>query len=61
MNIWHELLETAIQAPSPHNVQPWRVKVLNETEAELHRIDILVKALLSSRFRLLLGSRRSTF
>ncbi len=34
-NIWIDLLETAIHAPSPHNVQPWRVKIINETEAEL--------------------------
>ncbi|MGI8641105.1 MAG: hypothetical protein ACR2MG_14315, partial [Pyrinomonadaceae bacterium] len=35
-NIWTKLLETAIHAPSPHNVQPWRVKIINETEAELY-------------------------
>ncbi len=35
MNIWHKILATAIHCPSPHNVQPWRVKILNETEAEL--------------------------
>jgi hypothetical protein len=35
MNVWHSLLETAIHAPSPHNVQPWRVRVLNDTEADL--------------------------
>lgn len=34
--IWNDLLETAIHAPSPHNVQPWRVKIINETEAELY-------------------------
>jgi len=28
-------LETAIHAPSPHNVQPWRVKILSEREAAL--------------------------
>lgn len=36
MNIWQAILETAIRAPSPHNVQPWRVKILGETEAELY-------------------------
>ncbi len=34
--MWHEILETAIQSPSPHNVQPWRVKILDETNAELY-------------------------
>ncbi len=34
-NIWENLLETAIHAPSPHNVQPWRVKINSETGAEL--------------------------
>jgi nitroreductase len=32
---WRELLATAIRAPSPHNVQPWRVRLLNHSEAEL--------------------------
>ena len=36
MTIWHDLLEIAIHAPSPHNVQPWRVKIINDTEAELY-------------------------
>lgn len=35
-NIWGALLETAVHAPSPHNVQPWRVKIINQTEAELY-------------------------
>lgn len=35
MSLWATLLETAIHSPSPHNVQPWRVRVLNESEAEL--------------------------
>lgn len=35
MSLWRELLETAIQAPSPHNVQPWRLRILNDTEADL--------------------------
>jgi len=36
MQIWQELLETAIHCPSPHNVQPWRVKIINKDEAELY-------------------------
>ena len=35
MSIWRTLLETAIHAPSPHNVQPWRVRVRSELEADL--------------------------
>ena len=33
--IWTTLLETAIHAPSPHNVQPWRVRVNSDREADL--------------------------
>lgn len=36
MQLWHTILLTAIQSPSPHNVQPWRIKILSETEAELY-------------------------
>ncbi len=36
MKIWNEILETALHTPSPHNVQPWRVKIINETRAELY-------------------------
>ncbi len=35
MSVWAELLETAIHAPSPHNVQPWRIRVMNELESDL--------------------------
>ena len=35
MTLWTELLETAVHAPSPHNVQPWRVRINSETVAEL--------------------------
>jgi hypothetical protein len=35
MSVWTSLLETAIHSPSPHNVQPWRVRLLNEQEADL--------------------------
>jgi len=35
MSIWTDLLETAVHAPSPHNVQPWRIRILSETEADL--------------------------
>lgn len=35
MNVWHEILEIAAHAPSPHNVQPWKVKILSATAAEL--------------------------
>src|SRR5215467_7039667 len=35
MSVWATLLETAIHSPSPHNVQPWRVRIKNDGEAEL--------------------------
>ena len=35
MSVWKTLLETAIHAPSPHNVQPWRVRILSEDRADL--------------------------
>jgi nitroreductase len=35
MSTWHELLALAIRAPSPHNVQPWRVRLVDERTAEL--------------------------
>src|SRR5688572_27432584 len=35
MSVWKELLETARYAPSPHNVQPWRLRILSDETAEL--------------------------
>ena len=35
MSVWKTLLETAVHAPSPHNVQPWRVRILSDDHAEL--------------------------
>ena len=35
MSVWKTLLETAIYAPSPHNVQPWRLRILSEDRADL--------------------------
>lgn len=35
MGIWRNILSTAVHAPSPHNVQPWRVKILDDFNAEL--------------------------
>src|SRR5213596_2375196 len=32
---WPRLLETATLAPSPHNVQPWRIRRLDATRAQL--------------------------
>ena len=32
---WTELLDYARWAPSPHNIQPWKVQVISETEARL--------------------------
>lgn len=36
MSVWRTLLETAVHIPSPHNVQPWRVKIIDEENAELY-------------------------
>jgi len=35
MSVWLSLLESAVYSPSPHNVQPWRVRILGENEADL--------------------------
>jgi len=35
MSVWRTLLETARYAPSPHNVQPWRLRVLSDDTADL--------------------------
>ena len=32
---WREILSVARHAPSPHNVQPWRVRLISETESDL--------------------------
>jgi len=34
-DLWKEFLEYARFAPSPHNVQPWKVKLISATEADL--------------------------
>jgi nitroreductase len=33
--LWHSLLAVACCSPSPHNVQPWRVRILSADAAEL--------------------------
>jgi hypothetical protein len=35
MSVWKMLLETAIYAPSPHNVQPWRLRIISNESADL--------------------------
>src|SRR4029453_19333847 len=35
MSVWKKLLETAVYAPSPHNVQPWRLRILSDENADL--------------------------
>jgi hypothetical protein len=35
MSVWKTLLATAIHAPSPHNVQPWRIRILADDRADL--------------------------
>src|SRR6185369_16461406 len=34
-SVWRTLLETARYSPSPHNVQPWRLRVLSDDTADL--------------------------
>jgi hypothetical protein len=34
-SMWADLLELARWAPSPHNIQPWRVRIRSDDEAEL--------------------------
>jgi hypothetical protein len=33
--VWKTILATAIQTPSPHNVQPWKVRIRTDSEADL--------------------------
>lgn len=33
---WQTILTGAVQAPSPHNTQPWRVRVCDDRRAELY-------------------------
>lgn len=35
MTIWHEIGRYAQRCPSPHNTQPFRLKVINDAEAEI--------------------------
>lgn len=34
-SIWREILEDARYAPSPHNIQPWKLDIVSEREATL--------------------------
>ncbi len=33
---WKKILEYARWSPSAHNIQPWKVKIMNETEAKIY-------------------------
>lgn len=35
MELWKRLLQTAVHISSPHNVQPWRVRLISNHEADL--------------------------
>jgi nitroreductase len=48
MSVWKKLLETARYAPSPHNVQPWRLRILSDETAEL-----LIEKLFGAEYRYL--------
>ncbi len=34
-NPWRTLIEAAATSPSPHNAQPWKVRIIDETQSEL--------------------------
>jgi nitroreductase len=34
--IWNAIISEAISSPSPHNVQPWKIQIVDEREAVLH-------------------------
>ena len=34
--IWNAVVTEAISSPSPHNVQPWKIQIVDEREAILH-------------------------
>jgi hypothetical protein len=34
-SLWHEIARYAVTCPSPHNTQPFRLRLLNEVEAEI--------------------------
>jgi len=36
--VWHQIVDDARWAPSPHNTQPWFVKPLSPEEAELYAV-----------------------
>lgn len=38
MSVWHEIVEVARYAPSPHNTQPWKLRLLDERRATLFMV-----------------------
>ena len=36
LSLWRAILEVARSSPSPHNVQPWRVRLISSDRAELY-------------------------
>ena len=36
LSLWRAILEVARSSPSPHNVQPWRVRFISSDHAELY-------------------------
>lgn len=43
MSVWKTLLKIAVHAPSPHNVQPWRIRILSDA-ADTSSITSLLQA-----------------
>src|SRR5919201_5186143 len=33
--MWNELIDLARWAPSPHNIQPWRMRIVSKSEAHV--------------------------
>jgi nitroreductase len=36
LSVWNAVVSQAIFSPSPHNVQPWKVQIVDDREAVLH-------------------------
>ena len=47
--IWTELIEYARWCPSPHNVQPWKMKLISKKEAHLYYDPLRIPAVVDDR------------
>jgi nitroreductase len=53
MSVWKTLLETAVHAPSPHNVQPWRIRIISDAPDTSSITSLLQADLLIEKHRTL--------